>query len=111
MTMSIKKTMGMDISMDHAGMVICRFKSMGRSVDRCMGGDKDMGLVGDTGMRWVLGHFHLREILGPSWFQLLWPCNIENNLNKDCLTKITTKKKVKSCTAPYEVALIGRADL
>ena len=71
MTVSKKKIVGMDISMDHNGMVICMFKSMGRSVARCMGGDEDMGLVGDRAMRWVLGHFHLREILGPSWFQLL----------------------------------------
>ena len=100
MTVSKKKIVGMDISMDHAGMVICRFKSMGWSVARCMGGDEDMGLVGDRGMRWVLGHFHLREILGPSWFQLLWPCHIENNLNKDCLTQITTKKRLKVVQHP-----------
>ena len=101
MTLGINQTMGVDISVDHAVLVICMvrsmvrsmFRSMGRSVGRCMGGDKDMGLVGDMGMRWVPGNFHLRVILGPSWFQLFWPCHIEDNLNKEISAK--RPKKVK----------------
>ena len=75
MTVGINQTMGVDISVDYAVLVICMVRSMvrsmGRSVGRCMGGDKDMGLVGDMCMRWVPGNSHLREILGPSWFQIL----------------------------------------
>ena len=57
------------------------------SMDRIVGirmGDnlgRDMGLVGDMVMRFfILGHLYLRDILVSSWFQLLWPCHIEDNL-------------------------------
>ena len=108
MTVGINQIMGVDISVDYAVLVICMVRSMvrrivrsmvrsmGRSVGRCMGGDKEMGLVGDMCMRWVPGNSHLREILGPSWFQILWPCHIEDNLNKE----ITTKRPKKCVEHP-----------
>ena len=91
--MDITKTMGVDINADHAGLVICMVMRLGRTVDIGMGDN----LVGDMVLRFlrrVLGHLHLRDILGSSWFQLLWPCHIEYNLKycKDCL-----ENKVKSC--------------
>ena len=85
--------MGMDfgINVDHAGLVVFMVIHLGRTVNQVTGDNwgrdivfiGDMVLFGNMFMGFlilVLRHLHLRKILGSSWFQLLWPCHIEDNL-------------------------------
>ena len=106
-----------------AGLVICMLSSLGRIVDigdnldcdmtyigdvfifwpscltrlgRKTDLGKEMGLIGDMFMSfliWLLGHLHLRDILGSSWFQLFCPCHIEDNLKEKTVLSKKFKKR------------------